>query len=151
MRRRRAAAAMIQTGAERSSPSSREGRGHRVTVSSRAIARGGSGPEELHEARLDLLVALLQLLGIDEEELELAELRPVGGILDLGVPGVEAFGIREHLLDLAAEEEVREELGRVRMGREGGDGGGRDDKRHALLGVDDLHRVSLLLDLVEGI
>src|ERR1700730_1043461 len=135
MRRRRAAAAMIQTGAERSRPSSREGRGRTVTVSSRAIAGGGSGPEELHEARLDLLVALLQLLGIDEEELELAELRLVGGILDLGVSRVEAFGVGEGLLDLAAEDEVGEELGRVRMGREGRDGGGREGEGDGLLGV----------------
>src|ERR1041384_1407598 len=74
MRNPSASAAPTQTGSERSS----------------IIARGrASRPEELHEALLDLLVALEQLGGIHREQLELGELRLVGRVLHVRVAGVE--------------------------------------------------------------
>src|SRR5215470_9276861 len=89
IRRTRAAAASTHTGAERSIRSSQAGRGRSaIGVESAPGSRltvAGSGSEELDEARLDLLVALLQLLGIDLEQLELGELGLIGGIGHVGV------------------------------------------------------------------
>src|SRR5713226_5682276 len=115
------------------------------------ITEPHSGSEELDEARLDLLVALFQLLRVHVEEVQIGELRPVGRILHLGMSRVEPFAVRQRLLGGAAEDEVGEQLGRVRMRREAGDGGGGDDERDAFLRVHDLDRVALLLDLVERV
>src|SRR5215475_6293324 len=96
MRNASASAAPTHTGSERSS----------------VIARR-SRSEELHEPLLDLLVALEQLGWIHAQELQVGELRLVGGILHAGVAGVEAFAVGEELLQLATEAEVGEEPGRV--------------------------------------
>src|SRR5215467_8429474 len=132
----RASAEATQTGRERSRPCRR------------AKLTAGSGSEELDEPALDLLVALLELLGIDGQELEIRELRLVGRILHFGVTRVEPLAVGHYLLELACEGEVREELGGVGMRREAGDRGGRDDERYALLGIDDRDRIALLLHLV---
>src|SRR5262245_49349524 len=92
---------------------------------------GSSGTEELDEALLDLLVALLQLVGIHVQEPELRELRLVVRVLHLGVTRVEPLAVGHHLLQLAGEREVGEELGRVRMRGESGDRRRRDHQRHA--------------------
>src|SRR6267142_4374766 len=76
--------------------------------------------EELDEARLDLFVALLQLFRLDPEQLQVRELGPVGRIFHGGMAGVEPLAVGEDLLELAAEDEVGEELGRVRMRGEAG-------------------------------
>src|SRR5262245_36717094 len=60
-------------------------------------------PEVLHEALANLLIALLQLFGLDGEKLQVRELRLVGGVLQLRVPAVEPLAVGHHLLDLAAE------------------------------------------------
>src|SRR5262249_34460634 len=142
IRTTRASAARIQTGSERSRPSSRV---------RRVSGTLSSGSEELHEALLELLVALLELFRVDAEELEISELPLVGRVLHLGVAGVEPLAVRHHLLALAHEREVREELRGVRVRREARDGGGRDDERHALLRVHELDRVALLLELVGAV
>src|SRR5262245_51910957 len=98
MRMTSASAAPIQTGSARSSP--------RGTPS--------LGAKELHEALLDLLAPLLQLLRIGGEQLELTELGLVGGVLHLGVPRVEPLAVRHHLLHVLGEAEVGEEARRVR-------------------------------------
>src|SRR5258705_13895594 len=143
-----AAAASSQTGAARSSPSRRLGLGDAADASAMA---GALGAEELHEARLDLFVALLELLRVQLQGLEIPELRPGGGGLHLRVAGVEAPGVGEDLLDLPREDEVGEEPGRVGMGREARDRARGDHQRHALLREHDLHRIALLLELVEGV
>src|SRR2546422_9143980 len=102
----------IHTGSERSSPWNR----------ARLIGRSRS--EELDEAVLDLLVPLLQLVGLHREELELRELGLVARVFHVGVTGVEPLAVHHHLLQLAAEREVGEELGGVRMRREARDRGG---------------------------
>src|SRR2546428_407814 len=107
--------------------------------------------EELHEASLDLFVALLELIGVGVEQLQVAELRFVRGVRDAGMARVETLGVGEHLLHLFAEGEVREELGGGRVRRPGGDRRRGDDQRHAFLRVHDLDRVPLLLGLVEGV
>src|SRR5688572_16283740 len=110
-----------------------------------------SGPEDLDEPLADLLALLLQLLGIGGQQLQVRELGPVGRVLHLGVAGVEPLAVGHHLLDLAAEREVGEELGGVGVRREAHDRGRRHDERHALLRIDDLDGISLLLDLVERV
>src|SRR6185312_4931372 len=61
----------------------------------RVALTGGrdSSAEELHEASLDLLVALLELLGIDLQELQIAELRPARRILHAWMPRVESLRV----------------------------------------------------------
>src|SRR5438128_3839717 len=130
-----ARALAIQIGSERSIPWRR----------AKLMAR--SGAEELDEAILDLFVPLLELVRIHREELELGELRLVGGVLHLGMAGVEALAVRHHLLQLSAEGEVGEELGRIRMRREACDGRRGHDEGNAFLRIDDLDRVPLLLHL----
>src|SRR5256885_11704028 len=103
MRNASASAAPTQTGSERS----------RITARGRA-----SRPEELHEALLDLFVALEQLGRIYREQLELGELRLVGWVLHVRVAGVEPFAVGHELLQLAAEREVGEQARGVRMRRE---------------------------------
>src|SRR5687767_6848157 len=61
------------------------------------------GAEELHEALLDFFVALLQLLGIDLEQLEVRQLGLVGRIGDARMARVEAFAVGQDLLQLARE------------------------------------------------
>src|SRR5262245_46210801 len=113
MRKISASAAPIHTSAERSNPDATPA--GRLTA---ALPEGRpSRPEELHEALLDLLVALLELLGINAQQLEVGELRLVGRILHLRVARVEPLGVGHHLLDLAAKTEVGEQLGRVGMRR----------------------------------
>src|SRR5215467_10817578 len=124
-----AAAATSQTGVARSMPSKR--RSPDGTAAS--AMRGALGAEELDEARLDLLVPLLELLRVDLQQLQVLQPRLVGRVLHLGVAGVEALAVGQDLLDLAAENEVGEETGRVRMRREAGDRARRDHERHALL------------------
>src|SRR4029434_723543 len=114
MSRTSAAAASSQTGAARSRPSQRRGR-PRLAASAMI---GALGSEELDEARLDLLVPLLELLRVDRQELEVRQARLVGGILHLRMAGVEPLGVGQHLLHVAAEDEVGDELGRVRRGGE---------------------------------
>src|SRR6185436_17042649 len=101
-------AAPAQTGSDRSTAK---------RLASRGVS-GGSGPEELDEAGADLLVALLEFLGVGGEELEIGQLGLVRGVLHLGMARVEALAVREHLLHLTAEREVGEEARRVRMGGE---------------------------------
>jgi hypothetical protein len=109
------------------------------------------GSEELDEARLDLLVPLLELLGIHRQELEVRQPGLVGRVGHLGMPGVETLGVGQHLLHVAGEDEVGEEPGRVRVGREARDGARGDHEGHALLRVDDLDGVPLFLRLIEGV
>src|SRR5881397_2361094 len=116
-----ASAAAAHTGSERSMPSRR------------TLTAPGSRPEELHEALLDLLVPLLELLRVRGEELELGELRLVVGVLHLGMARVEPFAVRQRLLEVAAERKVGEEAGRGGVRGEAGDGGGGDDEGDALL------------------
>jgi hypothetical protein len=143
MRKTRTRAAATQTGNARSRPSKRRG-----------AAAGTATPLRLrrtHEALLDLLVPLLQLLGIGGEEAEVGQFRLVGGVFHLGVAGVEPLAVRHHLLDLPGESKVREQARRVRVRGEGRDRARGYHQRHALLRVDDLHRITLLLRLVEGV
>src|SRR5204863_4367756 len=121
IRSTRASADAIHTGSERS------------RLWSRTMLMPRSRAEELHEAVLDLLVALLELFRLHREELELRELRLVARVFHLGMARVEPLAVRHHLLQLAAEREVGEEAGRRRMGREARDRGGGDDQRHAFL------------------
>src|SRR5262245_50081480 len=107
--------------------------------------------EALAEAFADVLVAFLQLVRLDGEELEVSALRLVGGILHARVPGVESLAVCHDLLDLTAEGEVGEEPGGVRMGGEAGDGAGRNRQRHPLLRIDSLYRIPLLHGLVEAV
>src|SRR5262245_9122993 len=65
IRRTRASADAIQPGSERSTPCRRP------------VLMARSRAEELDEAALDLLVPLLELLGVDVQELEIGELRLV--------------------------------------------------------------------------
>src|SRR5262245_19577649 len=122
-----------------------------ITTAIMPRAVGSLGTEELDERLLDLFVALLQLLRVHLEETEVRELGPVGRILHVGMAGVEALRIGEHLLQLTAEEEVREELRGVRVGREAGDRARGDDQRNAFLRVHDLDRIPLLLVLVKRV
>src|SRR2546430_17690939 len=78
--------------------------------------------EELHEASLDLFVALLELIGVGVEQLQVAELRFVRGVRDAGMARVETLGVGEHLLHLFAEGEVREELGGLHLQQRGAAG-----------------------------
>src|SRR3989338_1817636 len=110
-----------------------------------------SRAKEFHEAILDLLVPLLQFLGIHLEKFQIAKLRFVLRVPHLRVPCVESFAVCQDLLHLPGEGEVGEELGRVRMRGEAGDRRGRDDEGDTLLRVDDLDRVPLLLSLVEEV
>src|SRR5439155_7360531 len=116
-----------------------------------AAWRARSRAEELDEALLDLRVLLLELLGIHGEKLELAHLRLVRGVFHVRMPGVEAFAVGHRLLDLAREGEIVEELRGVRMRREAGDRLRRHDERHAFLRIDDLDRITLLLELVRAV
>src|SRR5947209_19962536 len=97
--------------------------------------------EELDEASLDLFVTLLELIGDGVEQLQVAELRFVRGVRDAGMACVEALGVSEHLLQLFAEGEVRDELGGGRVRRPGGDRRRVDDQRHAFRRVRGLDRV----------
>src|SRR2546427_12280715 len=67
------------------------------------------GTEELHEALLDVFGAPVDLVGIGDEDLQLGELRTIGGVRHVGMRDVEALGVGKDLLDLAREDEVGEE------------------------------------------
>src|SRR5882724_11702891 len=143
-----ASAAAAHTGSERSMPSRRTLTGTASRRAAGTLTAPGSRPEELHEALLDLLVPLLELLRVRGEELELGDLRLVVGVLHLGMARVEPFAVRQRLLEVAAERKVGEEAGRGGVRGEAGDGGGGDDEGDAFLRVDDLDGVPLLLGLV---
>src|SRR5262249_49943375 len=120
MRKTRIKPAPTHTGSERSinwrgprpppnlpARAGRHARPRGRTTSRRIATRLRS--EVLHEALANLLVALLQLFRLDGEELQVGELRLVGGVLHVRVPAVESLAVGHHLLDLAAEREVGEE------------------------------------------
>src|SRR2546425_801585 len=73
-----------------------------------SMAPACSGPEQLHEALLDLVRPPLDLLGIHHEHLEVGELGAVGRVRHLRMSHVESLAVGEKLLDLAREDEVRE-------------------------------------------
>src|SRR5262249_26500739 len=122
-----------------------------ITTATMPRAVGGLGTKKLDERLLDLFVALLQLLRVHLEETEVRELGPVGRILHVGMARIETLRIGEHLLQVAAEDEVREELGGVRVRREARDRTRGDDERDAFLRVHDLDGIPLLLVLVERV
>src|SRR5713101_3472136 len=97
-----------------------------------------SRAEELDEALLDLRILLLELLRIHGEELELAHLRLVRGVLHVRMAGVEAFAVGHDLLHVAAEREIVEELRGVRMRCCAHDRLRRHNEGHAFLRIDDL-------------
>src|SRR5437899_179711 len=72
-----ASAAAAHTGSERSMPSRRALTGTASRRAAGTLTAPGSRPEELHEALLDLLVPLLELLRVRGEELVLGELLEV--------------------------------------------------------------------------
>src|SRR5262245_9062204 len=83
-----------------------------------------SDSEQLAELLLDLVVPLLNLLRVDLDQLQLLE-RPLALRVGHGlVRHVEAV-VHQDLLGVLVEEEVREDLRRVRMRRLGQDGVGR--------------------------
>src|SRR5262245_56331351 len=82
---------------------------------------GSSGTGALDAAALDVLDALLQLGGIHVHEPERRALRLVVRVRHLGVTRVETLAVGHHLLQVAGEREVGEELGRGRARRECGD------------------------------
>src|SRR5262245_66559313 len=84
-----ASADAIQTGSERSTPCRRP------------VLMARSRPEELDEAALDLLVPLLELLGVDVQEFEIGQLRLVSRILKFGLAGISYFAVGSLLLQLA--------------------------------------------------
>src|SRR5262249_60672678 len=80
------------------------------------------GTEELDESCLDLLVALLQLFRIDLQEVQVRELRLIGGGLHSGMARVESLAVGEDLLQLAAGDEIGGEVGGGWRGGEARDG-----------------------------
>src|SRR5438445_13673341 len=97
-----------------------------TSVSAVAIQTGSErsnvlGTEQLHEALLDLFGALVDLVGIDHQHLQLGELRTIRWIRHVGMSDVEALAVGEDLLDLAREDEVGEETRGVRTGSEAHD------------------------------
>src|SRR5262249_20239893 len=86
-----------------------------------------SDPEQLAELLPHLVVTLLQLLGIDPEELQLLERPLVLRVAHGVVRDVEAV-VGENLLGVLVEQEVGEDLRRVRMRGLGQDRVGRRDE-----------------------